>query len=348
MKSRFWKALDALGAAGSALSDWRHHLGDDFSDHGRFLKPTGDVARSVIVPTTPPRRWLLIESGAEDYVAVHDDPAIPPITCSAVDVAAMEPRWESIAPALAEILGFDHGAWEYAGHLRRIGSSQDPFGRVTPVLLFLPPGQLGDYQLLFRELSMRKESMVLLPSQTWLTDEIEALRTRNRHEFVILAERLESLESKKATRATLPVIATPRRTNEPKVKAVLHAGHGLTWNQVTIEITGNRTIRLTAPGQEGTYTFPKDQNLTETHPLGILMTLAAKSEWQNPPRHSPDYERVSKAFRRCQDLLRSLVPLPGKPFRKADGAFVPLFQVRIRSSDGYASVEHESERSALL
>jgi hypothetical protein len=328
MKSRFWKALDALGASGSALSDWSHHLGDEFSNHFRFLRPTGVAARFVIVPTKPTRRWMLMDDGGVDYVAVHDDPSIPPIPYSAADVAAMEPCWNTIASALAELLGFDHGTWENNGHIRRIGSSQDPFGRVTPVLLFLPLGHLGDYQSLFRELSMRKESMVLLPSQNWLTEEIEALRIRNRHEFVTLPERLEALESQPSVRTTLPVIALPRRTNAPKLKAVLHAGHGLTWSQVTIEIMGNRTIRLTAPGQEGSYTFPKSQQLTPTHPLGILMKLAANGAWQNPRRESPDYERVSKAFRRCQDLLRSLVPLPGKPFRKATGAFAAVFQAK--------------------
>jgi hypothetical protein len=131
-------------------------------------------------------------------------------------------------------------------------------------------------------------------------------------------------------------------------KAVLHAGHGLAWNQVTIEIKGNRTIRLTARGQEGSYTFPKGQKLTEIHPLGILMTLAAKSEWQNPPRDSPDYERVSKSFRRCQDLLRSLVPLPGKPFRKAAGTFAPLFQVRCRLTVDDYTVDRIAARPSKI
>lgn len=60
----------------------------------------------------------------------------------------------------------------------------------------------------------------------------------------------------------------------------------------------------------------------------------SESEWQNPPRDSPNYERVSKAFRCCQDLLRSLVPLPGKPFRKAAGTLAPLFQVKLDAKIG--------------
>jgi hypothetical protein len=55
----------------------------------------------------------------------------------------------------------------------------------------------------------------------------------------------------------------------------------------------------------------------------------AWGEWRNPPGSSADYERVSKAFQRLQALVQALVPLPGKPFKKSGGAFVPLFQARI-------------------
>ena len=79
-----------------------------------------------------------------------------------------------------------------------------------------------------------------------------------------------------------------------------------------------------------------DNPIGPEHPLGILMTLAAKGEWRNPPSSSPDYERFSRVFQRLQTLLRALVPLPGKPFQKSVGAFVPLFQARIhpRLRDG--------------
>jgi hypothetical protein len=116
-----------------------------------------------------------------------------------------------------------------------------------------------------------------------------------------------------------------------KVRAVIHAGNGLTWSQVSIEITSDQTIHLKAPGQDGAHSFSKRNQLGPEHPLGILMTLAAKGEWRNPPSASPDYERVSKAFQRLQTLLRVLVPLPGKPFQKSAGAFVPIFQVQIHS-----------------
>ena len=329
MKPSFWKALEALGAAGSALCDWRYHLGTDWESCVLFLKPTGRSASLVIDPRHPPRRLELMVDGDEDFVAVDDDASMPPIPFKAAEVAEMQPRWEPIARALAESIDFNYGAWEHSGNLRRIGSSQDPFGRVTPVLLFLPPGHLGDYHCLFRELTEREKSTVLFPSSRWFTAEMEALRARNHLEFVDLTEHLTRIEARPGTRMPLPVINQPRGPAEPKVRAVIHAAYGLTWSQVRIEIAGNQTIHLKAPGQDGTYSFSKRTQLGPEHPLGILMTLAAKGEWRNPPGSSPDYDRVTKAFQRLQTFLRSLVPLPGKPFKKSAGAFVPIFQIQI-------------------
>jgi hypothetical protein len=47
------------------------------------------------------------------------------------------------------------------------------------------------------------------------------------------------------------------------------------------------------------------------------------------PFGAPDYYRVSKSFLRLRQLLKGLVSLPGEPFRKHRGAFVPVFQVRL-------------------
>ncbi|MEY4245639.1 MAG: hypothetical protein RLZZ245_3224 [Verrucomicrobiota bacterium] len=331
MKASFLKALESLGAHGSAVCNWRHHLGDDWESCARFLKPTGRAASTVLSQHNPPRHLELMVDGDEDFVAVDEDLGVPPIPFKAAEVAEMQPRWEAIARALATAIGFDYGAWENHGDLRRVGSSQDPFGRVSPVLLFLPSGHLGDYQNLFRELSVRTESTVLFPTQRWFTKELEALRVRNRLEFVDLSERLAQIEAQPTARVPLPTVTKFRGPAEPKVRAVIHAGNGLTWSQVTIEITGGQTIHLRAPGQDGSYAFSKRTQLGPEHPLGILMALAARGEWRNPPSSSPDYDRVSKAFQRLQTLLRTLVPLPAMPFQKSAGAFVPLFQARIHA-----------------
>lgn len=329
MKASLLKALESLGAHGSAVCNWRHQLGDHWESCAQFLKPTGRAASTVLDPHNPPRHLELMIDGDEDFVAVDEDPSVPPISFKAADVAEMQPRWEPIARALADAIGFDYGTWENHGDLRRVGSSQDTFGRVSPVLLFLPPGHLGDYHDLFRELSARTESTVLFPTQRWFTRELEALRTRNRLEFVDLTERLSQIEARPTARVPLPPVTKVSRTNSPKVRAVIHAGNGLTWSQVTIEITAGQTIHLKSPGQDGRYAFSKRNQLGPEHPLGILMALAVRREWRNPPSSSPDYERVSKAYQRLQTLLRVLVPLPGKPFKKSGGAFVPIFQARI-------------------
>jgi hypothetical protein len=147
---------------------------------------------------------------------------------------------------------FLESAWETSGHLRRIGSSQDPFGRVSAVLLFLPPGHLGDYHGLFRELSLCQEATVLFPTARWFTAEIEALRSKNHLEFVDLADRLARIDSQPASAATpapLPVITKPRDSAATRVRAVIHAGNGLTWSQVRIEIQGNQTHSLCIPSR---------------------------------------------------------------------------------------------------
>jgi hypothetical protein len=83
-----------------------------------------------------------------------------------------------------------------AGHQR--GDPPDwilrlPLCRVSPVLLFLPPGALGGSQLLFRELTTKTGSTFFLPTARWLTAEPESLRARNRLEHLI-SERLAQLE----------------------------------------------------------------------------------------------------------------------------------------------------------
>ena len=110
---------------------------------------------------------------------------------------------------------------------------------------------------------------------------------------------------------------------------MIHAGNGLTWDQVTIEVNAGRTIVLKAPGQEGKYRFSPNSQLQEDHAVGMLMRLAVDGQWRNPSLADAGYYRVSKAFLRLRQLLRSLVPLPGQPFKKVRGAYVPVFRINL-------------------
>ena len=65
------------------------------------------------------------------------------------------------------------------------------------------------------------------------------------------------------------------------------------------------------------------QTQIAAHPANrIPLPVAAKSRPAGQPK-------VRAVIQRLQVLLRTLVPLPGKPFRKSAGAYVPLFQIRI-------------------
>ncbi len=203
--------------------------------------------------------------------------------------------WDACAP------------WESEGHLRRVDSAQDAFGHVRAVLLFLPPGNLGNYPCLFRSLSARPDSTVLFP----------------------------------ATRIPLPASRSRRSSDVSGVRAAIHAGNGLTWDQVNVKVTAGRTILLKAPGQEGKYRFPPNSQLQEDHPIGMLMRLAVDGQWRNPSLADAEYYRVSKAFLRLRQLLQSLAPPPGQPFKKVRGAFVPVFRIRLHP-DLLAGVDRDS------
>jgi hypothetical protein len=96
----------------------------------------------------------------------------------------------------------------------------------------------------------------------------------------------------------LPTIVRPTGSTYTSIRPIIHATVGLTWSQIRIELAGNQSIQLHAPGQEAMHTFSRREKLRRAHPLGVLMTLAAKGEWHNPPKTSPDYDRTCKAFQR--------------------------------------------------
>jgi hypothetical protein len=331
MKASFWKALEALGASGAALFTWKFRLGGDWDDCRPFLKATGRTADFVIDPRKP-RFHLTVSPQGDAFVGYYEEETeIPPMPFSSEEVAEFAPHWMPIAKALAAAVGFDFGAWEADGAVRRIGSLQDPFGHVRPVLLFLPGGHLGDHAALVRSLIGRTDCTILLPTSRWITGELENLRERNGLAFVDLSERLAQAATCPTPPAPLPVTGPRKSSGVPTVRAVIRAVDGLTWDQVRIEVGASRTVHLKAPGQSGKFVFPPNSQLQPDHPVGMLMTLAADGEWRNPPLGSAEYERVSRAFRRLRKLLMALVPLPGDPFQPHRGSFVPVFEIGVHA-----------------
>ncbi len=274
-----------------------------------------------------------MSDGTHDFVALSDDTWDPPIPVSACEAKIYEPRWNEIAKALGEILQFTPGTWDNDGMLRQIGIVHGSGGVVTPVLLFLPSGQLGDYQALFRELARREKSTVLLPTNRWLNRELEDLRQRCGHQFVVLFDHLRARECSPQNNTNLPAIPATVKLARAKTKALIHTGNGLTWEKITIELAGNQSIRIKATGQDKIHSFSKRSKLSKHHPLGILIQIGSKGYWENPPTYSAEYERVSKAFQRFRALLCELIPLAEEPFVDCQGRHTPRFMVVIARND---------------
>jgi hypothetical protein len=333
MQANFWKSLELLGAGGAALCDWNLLLGQDLDRCAAFLRPTGRVADTIVCPTSRQQRLSLMPDGTHDFVALSDDTWDTPIPVSASDAKIHEPRWNEIAKALGEILQFTPGTWDNDGMLRQIGIVHGSGGVVTPVLLFLPSGQLGDYQALFRDLARREKSTVLLPTNRWLNRELEDLRQRCGHQFVVLLDHLRARECSPQKTTNLPAIPATVKSARGKTKALIHTGNGLTWEKITIELAGNQSIRIKAPRQDKIHSFSKRSKLSKHHPLGILIQIGSKGYWENPPTYAAEYERVSKAFQRFRALLSDLIPLPEEPFVDARGQHTPRFRVMIQRPD---------------
>jgi hypothetical protein len=325
MKLSFLKALERFGASGSATLSWQHVLGRDWDACRHLLQPTGQSAHCVLHPQRPEFQLDLMPEGEEDFVAVCDDCSIPPIPVTAAEAVELAPCWHVIAHELGSALGFAPAVWDQDGCVRRIGSAHNAAGIVTPVLLFLPPGMLGDQMALFESLALRAKSLVLLPSGRWVSPGLDALRSSIGHEFVALSERFAQPADSPAIPKTLQVIADgpPAR----KVSPVIRPDPAMTWEDVTVTIRTGRAIGITVRGQEGSHTFRGIPRSAKHHPLAILMELAKSGQWTNPNRHEPDYEKTSKAFQRTRHLLSCLVPFPGDPFARSGGAYIPVFRI---------------------
>ena len=317
-----------------------------FRNH--LLPPTGREARSVLHPLRPSIHLDLMPDGEEDFAAVcHDDPVddgcMPPIAVSARDAAELQPCWSAIAQPLGAALGFSHAHWHEDGPVRRIGTAHNAAGIITPVVLFLPPGSLGDSIALFESLASRAKSLVLLPSGQWMSPTIDALRGIIGHEFVALAERLAQPAELPGAPRTLPVIAKDAASR--KVKPVIRPADGMSWEDVTVTLLTGRTIGIAFRGQEGTHIFRNRSVIGRLHPLGILMELARSGQWSNPPKKDREYDRSRIAFRNVRNLLGDLVPFPGEPFAKSGGAYIPVFRIRLGQSLA-RNARHQSEEEA--
>ncbi len=80
---------------------------------------------------------------------------------------------------------------------------------------------------------------------------------------------------------------------------MIHAGNGLTWNQVRIEVNGNKMIILKAPGQEREFHFPPSA------PVNFRIAIDT-DEWKPPDETLGD---VSQRPERAEDGRLDRAPI---------------------------------------
>jgi len=323
--------LDRLGSTGNAAIDWRLTLADDWEDTRAYLEQSPGTADSVINPDGP-GRLSVVGDLVSQYMAIPDDePQGPPLPLSAEDVAVLRPDWDALAAELGEQLGFVAADWGGDGVTRQIGIFQPRSELPRPVILHLPAGTFGDPTRLHHDLCELENAIVLLPTATRLSPRLQKLGRRNQLKIMTLAELFDSDTSNFHLSTAMQ---SPSNSPNKRHKPVLHPKPGWTWDMVRIEVTAAGRLIFSCDDQRKEFTFRKSKEEIYSHGYEIMLNVAVLQEWQNPPSNADDHEKVRKQFRRLENLLIDLVPLPERPFRRVQGAFVPSFRVSLHKDLG--------------
>jgi hypothetical protein len=324
--------LDRLGAGEFAASDWRHHLGADWEICCPFLKKVSGHAESVLDPGRPSRRLDVVPDGLDGFLGIvgDDAPDGPPLPLSADEVALLTPDWHVIAPALGKAFGFAVNRYETQGFTRQIGSAQNGSDPIRPVVLCLPAGHFGDHGRIASDLSARRDATILLPSARWVTPPIQALASANRLTLVTVAEHLAEI----VTIAAVPALATPPPVagSKTRKKPLLRVQSGWRWDMLTIEVAAGGQIIVSCDGQRKEHRFRKSNARTYARDYEILMHLASKAKWRNPPTGAPENERVRRRFLRFRDTLTEMIGIPGDAFDTEGDDWTPKFKVLLHKN----------------
>ena len=329
MTSSLWRALERLGAGEFAACDWRHHLGTDWEICRQFLKQGPGHAETVLDPDRPSRRLDVVPDGTAAFLGIvgDDAPDGPPLPLSADDVAPLTPDWQTIATALGKAFGFTSNRYESQGLTRQIGTAQNGSDPIRPVVLCLPAGHFGDNGRIASDLAARRDATILLPSARWVTPPIQALASANRLTLVSVAEHLAEI----AAISAVPALAIPQPVagSKKRKKPLLRIQSGWRWDMLTIEVGAGGRIIVSCDGQRKEHRFRKSNARTHARDYEILMHLASRAKWRNPPTGAPENERVRSGFLRFRDNLTEIIGIPGEAFDTEGDDWKPKFMVLI-------------------
>ena len=334
MTSKWWRALEHLGARSAAACDWRHYLGEEFDSCLPLLRQVTGQAETVIDPERPSRRLDVVPDGVDGFVGIlgDDTPDGPPHPLTAADVALVIPDWQAVGDALGRALGFSANRYENEGLTRQIGIAQNGIDAARPVVLCLSAGHLGDHGRIADDLAARRDATVLLPSTRSITPPIQALASANRLTLVGIADTLAAT----AAANVVPDIAAPAPVSGAKKrkKPILTVQPGWRWDMLTIEVTTGGQFIASCGGQRKSHRLPKSNSKTHSKDYETLMGLAVNGKWRNPPVRTPENEALRKQFYRFRETLCQLIPIPGNAFATDGEDWIPEFKVQMHKDLG--------------
>jgi len=326
----FWQALERFGVKGAAACEWQRVLGDDWEAWRPFLRETGTCATWMSDPSAPHRHLSIEPDGESGFIALDDDGVHSPIMLDRSEVVALAIDWKSLAVWLGGRLDFAADTWETKGCCRRVGTGRHSKGPARPVLLCLPPSQLGANAGVLAELLRRENSVVLLPTNGMLSPDLTKLGSSHDLEFIVLAEQSFELDAP-------PVVlggGGKKLAAKREVEPLFRPQSGWKWEMLGIYVASSGRLIFTCGGQRKEHQLAKSNGRNHSELYEIFAGLAgqaAKGElpmWQNPRSGEYRAERHRKRFQRVVELLEDLIQVPGKPFhRRKDRIYVPKFTI---------------------
>jgi len=106
---------------------------------------------------------------------------------------------------------------------------------------------------------------------------------------------------------------------------------GWIWEQLRIRLTvkGSLIVQYgtTLHSPRGERCFALSEDTPPKYPawFSLLFQICLAGHWKNPARWESNYEAVRKNFSRLRQQLQSLICIPGDPFHRQDGAWIPRF-----------------------
>ena len=132
----------------------------------------------------------------------------------------------------------------------------------------------------------------------------------------------------------LPLIAIGGFAGIRSAEILRLDGEDIKWDRGYIEIAGSKAktaVRRLVPLTDNLKAWLTPWRGEKGKILTISDDAGALSQ-RHRREGERDYGRTCKPFQRLQQLLCAHVPLPGKPFRRSRGGYVPLFQISLNAT----------------